>query len=99
VRPWHEQIAYQRTADELLPEWNRDGADFSRNIGWILGHIGYFSYPIFVGCKVEGDGSSINYTRGLTVFDQAGEILEGRFAIAVSGSGELPINGCDIPGE
>ena len=48
MRPWHEQIAYQRIADNLLPGWNRGGADFSRKTSLIFAYIGYFSYPIGV---------------------------------------------------
>ena len=48
VRPWLEQMDYQRITENLLPGWNRGGADFSRKTSLIFAYIGYFSYPISV---------------------------------------------------
>jgi len=96
VRPWHEQIAYQRITDDLLLGWNRGGADFVNEISVIIGYRGFFVHPTFVGYQAEQEGSSMICTSDLTAVDQAGVTLEGRFAIAASGSGGLPIDGCDF---
>jgi len=65
-------------------------------ISVMRGYWRSIAYPIFVGFKARLVGSSINFTSGLTAVDQAGVMLEERFAIAASGDGGLPIDACDF---
>ena len=97
MRPWHEQIAYQRITDDLLLGWNRGGADLVNEISVIPGHRVFFVHPISVGFKAEEKGSSISCRTGLTAVDQAGVMLEERSATAASGVSRLPDGGCDFP--
>lgn len=73
----------------------RDGSDFFWKINRYCGYRGYLAYPIFVGFKSEQDGSSINWTVGLTAVDQAGCRLQdgSRLQRVVGG---LPIDFSDF---